>query len=147
MPIRTVWLVKGQVILTQPVGDINESDFISFVADLEALIIPFGEETIVHIIQDARKIGRPYSQLSSVKSFLGILRKFKGWYLVLMKPGNRFFEFVTQFFAQIIGIRTRPAYHDYTELRAFLLERYPDLELPEILPDLFEQTEAIEEAG
>jgi hypothetical protein len=138
MPIRTVWLVKDHVILTQPVGDIMEADYVGFMKDLERLIAPFGPEVMVHVLQDARKIGKPFSRIATVVSFLGMLRRFKGWYLVLNRPSNRFFEFLAQFSAHIIGIRTRPPYSSYAEARAFLIEQYPDLALPETLPDLFE---------
>jgi hypothetical protein len=144
MPIRTVWLIKDRVILSQPVGDISETDIEDFMADLDRLTAPFGKEAMVHVIQDGRKIGKPFSKIGKVVEFLGMLRRIKGWYLVLNRPGNRFFEFVVHFTTQIVGIKTRPAYHTYEELCVFLLDQDPSLPLPETLPDLFEKAEPAE---
>jgi hypothetical protein len=144
MPIRTAWLVRGQVILSQLVGDISEDDILDSIEDLETLIATHDESDVVHIIQDARRIGKPFSELDKVANLMGVLRRFNGWHLVLNNPGNRLFEFVTQFSTQTINLRTRPAYYNYAELRTFLVEHYPDLEMPETLPDLFGRPDAAE---
>src|SRR5262245_12669763 len=115
MPIRTTWLVQDRVILSQPVGDINEGDIIDFTEDLEALIAPYNESDMLHLIQDARRIGKPFSELDKSTSLLGVLRGITGWYLVLNIPGNRMVEFVMQISTQAIGVRTRPAFYTYDE--------------------------------
>jgi hypothetical protein len=139
MAIRTNWLVQDRVILSQAKGDISEDEFVNFIADLQAFTQNLPEGTIVHLIQDARLIGKPYSNMGKISKFLNVLRRIKGWYLVVNKPGNRFFEFLAHFAGQIVGVRMRPTYEHYAPLREFLMDQYPDLDMPETLPDYFEQ--------
>lgn len=139
MAIQTNWLVQGRVILSQAKGDISEDEFVNFIAHIQSMTQQVPEGTLVHLIQDARLIGKPYSNMSKISRFLMVLRRIKGWYLVVNKPGNRFFEFLAHFSAQIVGVRMRPAYEHYAPLRDFLMDQYPDLEMPETLPNYFEQ--------
>lgn len=143
MTIRTVWLVENTVIFTQCAGDITETDFLSFVARLKAMLETGGKKgAIVHLIQDTRWIGKPYTNLPKTIQFLGFVRKqFHGWYLVLNRPGNRLSSMMASLCSQLLGIRTRPPFNSYDELRAFMNEHYPELNLPATLPNLFSKTE------
>ena len=82
MTIRTVWLVENTVIFSQCVGDVTEADFLGFVDQLKAMLEKAGKKgAVVHLIQDTRWIGKPYSNLSNVFQFLGFIKKgFHGWY-------------------------------------------------------------------
>lgn len=135
MGVKVNWLIEGHVIFAQAWGEVNEQDMVAFVTDIKAHLQEAGEGAVIHLIQDVRKITKPYSDLTKIGQLLGTLRKFNGWYLVLDQPGNRFFDMIATISAQIVGVRKRPTYTDYAEIRKFLTAQYPDMTLPETLPD------------
>jgi hypothetical protein len=137
MTIRATWLVKDKVVFCQALGDVSEAAFVAWMTELETLLGAVPAGVPLHLIQDVREIGKPYSNLTKAPHFFGVLRKFKGWYLVLNKPSNRYFEFLAQVSAQIIGLKSRPPFQKYEDLRAFLLKQDPSLQMPETTPDLF----------
>jgi hypothetical protein len=136
MPVRTQWLVEDRVILGQFMGDISESDMVSFLNAVKNMLSTSSDKP-VHLLQDVTRIGKPYTNLKQAGDMLGFMRQLSGWYVVLSEPGNRLFEMLASISAQLVGIRTRPPFNTYEELRAFLLEHDSDLALPNELPWLF----------
>jgi hypothetical protein len=136
MSIRTEWLVKSHVILTQGVGDISEADLVHFLESTNRMLADEMSHPI-HLIQDWRYVGKPYSDLKKVRELLVLSRSISGWYLVINKKQNPYFAMLAAISAQLIGIKTRPPFLTYEAAREFLLEHEPELPLPDNMPDDF----------
>src|SRR5690606_15069652 len=117
------WLIENKLIFTQAIGDITESDIDLFIAQLNQLVAAAGDNLHIHIYQDSRFIGKPYTKLQGISETLSALRHLTGWYVVLNKPGNRLFGYISAVAGQMVGIRMRPPFEDYQALKAFLQEQ------------------------
>jgi hypothetical protein len=137
MAFKIDWLVPDRVILAQVRGDVDEEEFVRFIGKLQEYLDAGDQQRPIHFVQDVRQIGKPFTDFKKVNDFIGTARKITGWYLVLNKPQNRLFVMVSSMTAQLMGLRTRPAFTDYDTLREFLNEHDTTLQVPETLPALF----------